>query len=116
MATISKLLLGGSTNGKNISIASTGSAVPTTIHTAIAGTTSFDELWVYGCNTATASLSCSITWGATTAIDTTTVLLNPYGGRTLLMDGKLLQNGLIVGAYATLGGYIFIDGYCNRIV
>ena len=50
MATYSKQLLSGSTNGKNIEVAATASA-GTTIHTAVAGTSDMDEIWLYACNT-----------------------------------------------------------------
>ena len=50
MATYSKQLLSGGTNGKNIKVAATATA-GTTIHTANAGTTDIDEIWLYACNT-----------------------------------------------------------------
>ena len=43
MATYSKQLLSGGTNGKNIKVAATATA-GTTIHTAVAGTTDIDEI------------------------------------------------------------------------
>ena len=46
MATYTKRLLSGSTNGRPIKVAAT--ATPgTTIHTAVTGTTDFDEVWIY---------------------------------------------------------------------
>ena len=46
MATYSKQLLSGSTNGKGIKIANTS----TTVHTAVAGTSDIDEIWLYAVN------------------------------------------------------------------
>jgi hypothetical protein len=116
MATISKLPLSSSVNGKQILIAGTVSSSATNIHTAIAGTTSMDEIWLYACNNATASMTCSILWGGTAEpADVTKVILNPNGGRTLLVDGKLLQNALTVQAYASVTNLMVVDGFINRI-
>ncbi len=52
MATYSKVLLSGSTNGKGIKIASSS----TTVHTAIAGTSSIDEIWLYAVNSSAADV------------------------------------------------------------
>ena len=46
MATFSKQLLSGSTDGKQIKVAATAST-GTTIHTASSTTTVFDEVWLY---------------------------------------------------------------------
>jgi hypothetical protein len=54
MATFSKELLSGSTNGKAIKVAETATA-GTTIHTAVSGTASFDEVWLYAHNSSAIS-------------------------------------------------------------
>jgi len=117
MATFTKLPLSGSVNGKQILVSATtsGSAVP--IHTAIAGASSLDEIYIYAHNDATSSLQLSILWGGTVEPnDVIRASIPSKSGRTLLVDGKLLQNSLIVGAYADTANYVSIDGFVNRIV
>jgi hypothetical protein len=46
MATFSKLVLSGSTDGKLIKVVPTATA-GTTIHTGSATATTFDEVWLY---------------------------------------------------------------------
>ena len=65
MATYSKELLSGSTQGKGILVAATATA-GTTIHTAVAGTTDIDEIWLYGVNTHSADLKLTLEWGEAT--------------------------------------------------
>lgn len=116
MSTFSKLALSGSTNGKQILITATTSASAVMIHTAVTGSSSFDEIWLYAYNDATSSLSCSILWGGTTEPnDVVRALIPNQSGRTLIVDGKILQNGLVVGAYAQVANEIVIDGFVNRI-
>ena len=68
MATYSKQLLSGGTNGKNIKVAATASA-GTTIHTAVAGTSDMDEIWLYACNTDSSDRKLTIEYGGTTSPD-----------------------------------------------
>jgi len=116
MATVSKNLLSGSVNGKAILIAGTVSGSATQLHTAIAGTTSYDEVWLYAINNATSSLTCSILFGSTTEPnDVFRAVVNPNGGRTLLVDGSLANNGIVIYGYATVTNLLSIAGFCNRI-
>lgn len=116
MATITKNLLSGSVNGKSILVAATTSGSATPIHTAVAGTASLDEIYLYAYNDATSSLAVNILWGSTTEPnDVTRLTVSAQSGRTLVMDGRLLNNGLIVKAYATVANVITIDGFCNTI-
>jgi hypothetical protein len=117
MATYSKLVLSGSTNGKQILISATTSASANQIHTAVAGTSSFDEIWLYAYNDTTSSISASILWGGTAEPnDVTRTTIPSQSGRVLIVDGKLLQNGLIVEAYSNIASQLVIDGFVNRIV
>jgi hypothetical protein len=116
MATYTKNLLSGSVNGKQILITATTSASANPIHTSVAGETSLDEIWLYAYNEATASILLSIDWGSTVEPNSVNRATIPsQSGRTLIVDGKLLQNGLIVSAYATTGSFISIDGFINRL-
>jgi hypothetical protein len=116
MATYTKLPLSASVNGKNILLTAITSASANDIHTAVAGESDMDEIWLYVYNDATSSLSCSILWGGISEpADVTRAFVISQAGRTLLIDGKLLQNGLTVKAYAQVPNWLTIDGFVNRI-
>ncbi len=117
MATYSKLKLSGSTDGKNIKVVATSSA-GTTIHTAVSGTTAgiFDEIWIYAYNSHTADVLLTIQWGGTTSPDDDIKVTIPYQqGQFLIIPGEILQNSLIVKAYAAVANVITIGGYVNAI-
>jgi hypothetical protein len=112
MATYSKVLLSGSTNGKGIKIASTSTAV----HAAIAGTSSIDEIWLYAVNSSAADVKLTLEWGGTTdPDDTIESTITAESGLTLIAPGIPLQNGLIVNAKGATTNVILIHGYVNRI-
>jgi hypothetical protein len=117
MATYSKKLLSGSTNGKGIKVAATATA-GTVIHTAVAGTSSLDEVWLYAHNTSATAVKLTLEWGGVAAPDDhIEINIGAEGtGLILVAPGILLQNGLIVRAFAGTGNVINIFGYVNRIV
>lgn len=115
MATYTKMLLSGSTNGKQIKVAATAST-GTTIHTAVSGTSSLDEIWLYCVNSSTAAVKLTIEWGETTAPDgNIEVTIAPESGYALIVPGLLLQNSLVVTAFAGTTNVLLINGYVNRI-
>ena len=115
MATYSKQLLSGGTNGKNIKVAATASA-GTTIHTAVAGTSDMDEVWLYACNTDSTDRKLTIEYGGTTSPDDLSeITIGAEAGWVLIVPGMLLQNGLIVKAFAASANVVNINGYVNRI-
>tara|TARA_B100000287_G_scaffold435543_1_gene504375 strand:+ start:3556 stop:3909 length:354 start_codon:yes stop_codon:yes gene_type:complete len=115
MATYSKQLLSGGTNGKNIEVAATSSA-GTTIHTAVSGTSDMDEIWLYACNTDSSDRKLTIEYGGTTSSDDLTeITIEAEAGWVLVCPGLLLQNGLIVKAFAASANVVNINGFVNRI-
>ena len=69
MATYSKHLLSGSTNGKNISVTGTSTGASVTVHTATSGTSNLDEIWLYAANTSAAAVVLTVEFGGTTDQD-----------------------------------------------
>jgi len=115
MATFSKQILSGGTTGKNIKVVATASA-GTTIHTAVAGTSNLDEVWLYAMNTDSADRKLTIEYGGTTSPDDLTELtITTEAGWTLVCPGLLLQNGLVIKAFAAAANVVVINGYVNRI-
>jgi len=115
MATFTKTLLSGSTNGKAILVNATTSP-GTTIHTAVTGTSSLDEIWLYAVNSSNSDVKLTIEWGETTAPNGNIELTIPgESGLILVIPGLLLQNSLVVKAFANTANVICIHGYVNRI-
>jgi hypothetical protein len=115
MATYSKQLLSGSTNGKNVKVVATATA-GTTIHTAVSGTSDMDEIWLYACNTDSTDRKLTLEFGGTTSPDDLVeVTIGTEAGWVLVCPGVLLQNSLVVKAFAAAANVVVINGYVNRI-
>jgi hypothetical protein len=115
MTTFTKVPLSASTNGKGIKIVQTASAGDT-IHTAVSGTSSLDEIWIYVVNTDGANRGITVQWGGTTdPDDSITAYLDSQSGLLLVVPGLILQNSLIVKAFATVANKLVVFGFVNRI-
>lgn len=118
--TFTKIPLSGSTNGKQIKITTTASAGDL-IHTAVSGTSSNDEIWLYADNDSTGPVLLTIQYGGTTDIDNTIKVTVPArasegsDGLKLVLSGLILQNSLVVRAFAASANVIKISGYVHRI-
>ena len=115
MAAFTKRLLSGSTNGRPIKVVATGTP-GTVIHTAVAGT-DLDEIWIYAVNTSNTSRILTLEFGgATSPDDLINVSLSRDAGLILVAPGSLLNNGLLVRAFASAANVINIMGWVNRII
>jgi len=115
MATMEKRLLSGSTQGKGIKVAATGTAGDL-VHAAVAGTSNIDEIWLYAVNSSGSSVKLTLEWGEATAPDgNIEVTIDGEAGLVLIAPGLLLQNSLEVRAFAGTGDLILIHGFVNRI-
>ncbi len=113
--TYTKQKLSGSTNGRQIKIAAT-STPGTTIHTTPAGTTSWDEIWLWATNSSTLPVKLTIEFGGTTSPDDTIELvIPPEQGLLPILPGLILQNSLVVTAFAATTAVINLSGFVNRI-
>lgn len=113
---IEKLPLSGSTNGKRIKIAAT--ATPgTLIHTATSSTTdTWDEVWINVYNSDTVSREITIEWGEATAPDGNIKLtVAAKSGLTQMVFGDVIQNSLVIRAFAAATNVLTVGGYVNRI-
>jgi hypothetical protein len=116
MATFTKRLLSGSTNGKAIKVVQTATA-GTTIHTAVSGTSDIDEVWLYAHNSSSATVKLTLEWGEATVPDGhIEINIGAEGtGLVLIAPGLLLQNSLVIKAFAGTANVVTITGYVNRI-
>ena len=117
MATYHKVGLSGITNGLTIEI--TGVTLPNEIavHTAISGTSDWDEIYLWGINTHSSAVSMIVYFGSTTAPIYTTLPSRdtPYN----IIPGWPLNGGRGVSAivgYAVQGVSPQIGGYINRLL
>ena len=110
-----KALLSGSTNGKGIKVVQTATA-GTLIHTAVAGTSDFDEIWLYAYNGHTVDVILTIEFGGASVPDQNIIATIPYkAGLVPIVPGLLLQNGLVIKAFANVANVVTIIGFVNRI-
>lgn len=117
MATYSRILLSGSTNGKPVQVTATSSP-GTTIHTALTGTTGYDEIYIWASNVTSSAATLYIQWGGTTDPDNDLVnaLSIPANSAPIpIATGQVLNNGLLVKAWSGTTNAINLTGYCNRI-
>ncbi len=110
-------VLSASTNGRGIKVVATATA-GTPLHTVGAGTTGFDEIWLWATNTDSAPRTLSLEWGGVTAPDDnimSAVSLPANSGPTLVVAGQRLNNGLSVAAFASVANKVVITGHYNRM-
>ena len=118
MATYSRMLLSGSTNGKPIKISATATA-GTTVHTALTGTAGFDEIYIWLTNTDTVARTVTIEYGSVTDPDgliCKAVSLPASSPPIPILTGQVLNNAQVVAIFASATNVILATGYVNRIV
>lgn len=117
MATYTRVLLSGSTNGRVIPVAAV--ATPgTLIHMAVAGVVSFDEIYLWADNATAVDATLTIEWGG--VLDPgdhiCKALIIPANSPPIpIVTGEVLNNTLIVRAFSATASAINISGYINRI-
>ncbi len=111
-----KAKLSASTDGRGIKIVATAT-LGNTIHTAVSGSTAFDEVWLYAYNGHTTTVTLTIELGGATSPDDQIVITLPNKtGRFLVVDGAILNNAKVVTAFASVTNVIVITGFVNQIV
>ena len=118
MATFSKIILSGSTDGRLIKVAQTATA-GTTIHTGSATATTIDELWLYAVNSDSTDHKLTIEYGGVSAPDDLIEqTVTAESGLILVVAGLVIKGNatpLVVRAFAASANVVMIGGYVNRI-
>jgi hypothetical protein len=118
MATFSKQILSGSTDGKAIKVAATATA-GTTIHTGSSTATTLDEVWIYAVNTSASDVKLTIEWGGVASPDDhIEYTVKAENGLYLIIPGLILKGNatpLVIRAFAATANVITLSGYVNRI-
>lgn len=117
MASYSRQLLSASANGRAIPVAAT--ATPgTAAHVAQAGTTGYDEIYLWVSNVTNAARLLTIEWGGTgnPADHLVHQLSIPANSPPIpVITGQVLQAGLTVALFADAANALNVTGFVNRI-
>jgi hypothetical protein len=116
---ISREKLSGSTDGNPIKVTQTAIATGDTVHTAVASTTSWDEVWLWVTNTHSADVTLTVGWDGSTDPDNLimkTVTIPALTGPVLVIPGIIINNSGVVTAAAGTANELVLTGYVNRIV
>lgn len=117
MATYTKRLLSGATDGRQIKVSATSSLGAPIIHAAVSGTADLDEIWLWVHNSNTASGKITVQWGSNTSPDDEIEIntAGSEGGYILAVPGLLLNNSASIRAFAGSANVFMVNGYVNRI-
>ena len=118
MATFTKKILSGSTDGKAVKVVQTATA-GTTIHTGSATATTFDEIWLYAVNSDSTARKLTREWGGVSSPDDLIEFTVPAESGLYLITAGLIIKGnatpLVVRAFCASANVVNIAGFVNRI-
>jgi len=120
MATFSKQILSGSTNGTGITVVAT-TTPGTTIHATGISASTLDEIWLYAANIDSTARTLTIEFGGvsvTKDLIQQSIAVTP-SGLVLVVAGLVLRGtgsaATTVTAFASAASKIEIFGFVNRI-
>ena len=111
-----KRKLSGSTDGRGIKVTA-DSSPGTLIHTALSSVAAneWDEVFIEAVNTHTSDVKLTVEWGGTSSPDDLIEVTIPAErGFTEVIPGHMLQNGVLVRAFAAEPDVIVLHGFVNR--
>jgi len=117
MATYSKIVLSGSTDGRGILIDDDATAGKT-VHTGSGTATTYDEVWIYAANYDSSDRKLTIEWGSAAAGDIIEQTIATEAGLVLVIPGLIIKGNatpLVVAAFAATTSSIQLFGYVNQI-
>lgn len=118
MATMSKIPLSGSTNGRGIKVTTVApiDGSDTTIHTAVTGTSDTDYITLFAYNDDTVTRQLHLGWGGTTDPDDFVIVDIPsQAGLVPVVIDLPLRNALVVVASGSAVNVLVIYGHVTRI-
>ena len=118
MASITKRVLSGSTDGFPINVSQTAFS-GTLIHTGSTSTNTIDEVYVYAYSSATSVVSITVEMGGASASGIMRFDIPPLSEPFLLLPGIILQGRSATGADLRVGAstsnVVSLIGWVNRI-
>lgn len=116
MATYSKGILSGSTDGRGIKVVATDPTAGTTIHTAVASATDIDLITIFAYNSDTATRILTLEWGGSSDPDDRIIMSIPnQSGLVLVTADQPLRNNLVLKASGDVASKLVLYGYVNQI-
>ena len=117
MATFSRHILSGSTNGRGIPVLGATTSGGQLIHTAYTATGSAgDEIWLYAVQYGTTTgVTLTLRHGGATSADQIAITMAPGAGAVPLCPGFMLNGALESRAFASASNEISIHGWVNRV-
>ncbi len=117
MATFSRHILSGSTNGRGVRVLGATTSGGVLVHTAYSATGGSDEIWVFAHQYGTTSdQTLRIRFGAATDGDEIRqTMLVGNSGLVPILPGIPLANALEVRAFCTTSNEISLYGWVNRV-
>lgn len=105
--------LSASTDGQGILVTSISASTPTTIHTAVSGTTNWDRIYLWAYNKDTYQRHLTLTLGS----GAQRYYIPPFSGLVVLLDGQIMQNSDVLTAnnQDDMGSTIILYGYVDEI-
>jgi hypothetical protein len=97
-----------------IQVAAT-SSTGTLVHTAVSGTADIDEIILYAVNTSSSDVLLTVEYGGTGTANEVKFTIPGQVGLVDLGAKFVLQNGLVLRAYAGTTNVINVGGYVHRI-
>lgn len=115
MANLAKSIPSGITNGVPLNVTATSSGGAQTFHTAVSGTSSIDEIWLFACNTSSSDVTLTISLGDT-SVPVQRVIpknnaLNYADGGIWVLTGVCLNNSKVLKVWAGTTAVINVTGY-----
>ena len=119
MATFSKTILSGSTNGRAVLVNTTASNT-CVVHTGSTNTSVQHEIWIYATNTDTTDKKLTLEFGGVTSPnDLIEQTITAEGGLLLVIPGLILSGNAStaprITAFANTANFVSIHGFVNVI-
>jgi hypothetical protein len=119
MATFSKTILSGSTNGRPV-LVNTTSSNTLVVHTASTNTSVQHEIWIYAMNTDTTDRKLTLEFGGVTSPDDLIEqTITAEGGLLLVIPGLILSGNAstapTITAFANTANVVSVLGFVNVI-
>lgn len=108
--------LSESTNGRQIKVVATATA-GTLLHTAVAGTAKIDIVKLEVVNTqVSGTVTLTVEWGGVTdPDDLIEIILQAQEGAVVVIDGRRINNGLAIRAFADVANVLLIYGEVDTV-
>lgn len=109
------MILSNATNGKAIQVTGINDAGSVLLHTAVAGTSSIDAIFLDAFNNGSTDVVLTIEIGSNAAKDLMYITIAAKSGLQRVLSGAFLNNGGTVKAYADTANVISIIGKVQRM-